>query len=181
MNELLLQTIIEKLEALEIALLKKNDTPKEDVEQKNLVHQIKSFQSEFEGFKSQLTDNNGNINKLAQNISARDDAKQNKVMHIHHFHNRVWLTVSMYLVSLFLAYGWLNCHNEKKAFEANHFKHRYWKANGNKILLKITYETDSLYQVDKDKFEKEVLNREKKIAEREKMLRLADERKKKLK
>ena len=79
-----------------------------------------------------------------------------------------------------LAYGWINCHNEKKAFEANDLKYRYWKANGNKILLKASYDTDSLYELDKDGFKKEVLNREKNISEREKMFRLVDEKMKKL-
>jgi len=59
-------------------------------------------------------------------------------------------------------------------------KYRYWKANGNKILLKASYDTDSLYELDKDGFKKEVLNREKNISEREKMFRLVDEKMKKL-
>jgi len=55
-------------------------------------------------------------------------------------------------------------------------KYRYWKANGNKSLLKASYYTDSLYNLDKDGFEKEVLNREKNISEQEKIFRLADEK-----
>jgi hypothetical protein len=180
MDELLLQTIVEKLEALEITLLKKSETQKEDAEQKNLIQQLKSFQSEFEGFKSQLAESNYKLNKLTQNLSALDNIKHNRVNHIHHFHNRVWLTVSIYLISLLLAYGWINCHNEKKAFEANDFKYRYWKVNGNKGLLKASYDTDSLYESDKDGFEKEVLSHEKQISEQEKMFRLADEKMKKL-
>jgi len=105
MNELLLQTIVEKLEALEIVLLKKSDTHKEHAAEKYLAQHIKSFQSEFEVFKSQLAENNDKINKLAQKITAQDNAKQNTVKHIHHFHDRVWVTVSIYLISLFLAYG----------------------------------------------------------------------------
>jgi len=181
MNELLLQTIVEKLEALEIALLKESKGQKEDEAERQLIEQVKNLQSEFEGLKEQLTENNSRINTLDQNILALDNAKHNRVTHTHHFHNRVWVTVSIYLISLLLAYGWINCHNEKKAFEANDLKYRYWKANGNKTLLKITYNTDSLYELDKDGFEKEVLNREKQISEQEKTFRLADEKMKKLK
>ncbi|MEO7120020.1 MAG: hypothetical protein ABIY62_02930 [Ginsengibacter sp.] len=177
MNELLLQTIIEKLEALEIALLKKNDTQKEDEMNTHLVQQIKSFQSGFDGLKSHLTENNAQTNKLAQNILAQDNYKQIRVKHIHHFHDRIWVTVSIYLISLLLAYGWINCHNEKKAFEANDLKYRYWKVNGNKSLLRISYYTDSLYNLDKDNFEKEVLTLEKKVAEQEKMFRVGGEKK----
>ncbi|MDQ2719352.1 MAG: hypothetical protein M3Z26_06260 [Bacteroidota bacterium] len=172
MNELLLQTIVEKLEVLEVTLLKESEARKENPAQRQLLQQVKIFQSEFEGFKSQLTENNGKLNKLVQNILAPDNPKQNTVKHIHYFHNRLWVTVSIYLISLFLSYGWINCHNEKKAFETNDLKYRYWKASGNKSLLKSSYYTDSLYNLDKDNFEKEVLNFEKKIAEEEKMLRL---------
>ncbi len=170
MNETLLQTIVEKLEALELALLKKSNSLKEDAVQNHLIQEIKSFQSEFQEFKSQLAGNNDKINKLAQNILALDNIKQNRVKHIHHFNDRIWVTVSIYLTSLLLAYGWINCHSEKKAFEANDLKYRYWKVNGNKNLLKISYYTDSLYDLNKENFEKEVLNREKKIAEQEKCL-----------
>ena len=72
--------------------------------------------------------------------------------HIHHFHKQVWLSVSSFIISLLLAYGWINCSNEKKSFEANDMKYRYWKANGNSHLLKIVYYTDSLYNQDKDHF-----------------------------
>lgn len=170
MNETLLQTIVEKLEVLELALLKKSNSLKEDAVQNHLIQEIKSFQSEFQEFKSQLAGNNDKINKLAQNILALDNIKQNRVKHIHHFNDRIWVTVSIYLTSLLLAYGWINCHSEKKAFEANDLKYRYWKVNGNKNLLKISYYTDSLYDLNKENFEKEVLNREKKIAEQEKCL-----------
>lgn len=50
----MLQPVIEKLEAFEIALLKKNNTQKEDAMQTHLIQQIESFQSEFYGLKSQL-------------------------------------------------------------------------------------------------------------------------------
>ena len=77
-----------------------------------------------------------------------------------------------------LAYGWINCHNEKKSFEANDIKYRYWKANGNTHLLKIVYYTDSLYNLDKDHFIQQVVRAEQQIVEQEKMHRLAGEKKK---
>jgi hypothetical protein len=168
MNELLLQTIVEKLEALEIVLFKKTETPKDDTAERQLLDQVKNLHSEFERFKAQMTENNYKLNKLTQNFSALDNSKQNRVKHIHHFHDRLWLTVSIYLISLLFAYGWINCHNEKKAFEANDLKYRYWKVNPNKSLLKASYYTDSLYNLDKDGFEKKVLSRERRLLTRSK-------------
>jgi hypothetical protein len=88
-----------------------------------------------------------------------------------------WIS-TVFIISLLLAYGWMNCRNEKKIFEANDIKYRFWKANGNASLLKIIYLTDSIYNLDKDDFINGVLHAELKIAEQEKMHPLADEKKK---
>jgi hypothetical protein len=105
--------------------------------------------------------------------------EQNQVKHIHHFHKHIWISLNLFIILLFCAYGWMNCHIEKKQFEANDMKYRFWKANGNASLLKVVYHTDSLYELDKNNFAKEVLLQEHKIAEQEKMHRLAGEKKKK--
>ena len=183
MNEVLLQTIIEKLEAMEIALLKQSD-PTKDCESLNVLARLmKSLQSEIMKLSSEyrtntdcVTDLSNQINTLRSNYI---NPEQNQVKHIHHFHKQIWVSVSLFIVSLLFAYGWINCHNEKKQFEANDIQYRFWKANGNVSLLKIIYKTDSLYNLDQDGFTKEVLRAEHKIAEQEKMHRFADEKKKK--
>jgi hypothetical protein len=73
----------------------------------------------------------------------------------------------------------MNCHIEKKQFEANDIKYRFWKANGNTNLLKIIYKTDSLYELDKTNFKDQVREAEHQISEQQKMQRLAGEKKKK--
>lgn len=55
MNEILLQTIVEKLESLEIALLKESNTSKDEALQKQMLEGIKAFQSEAARFTSQLS------------------------------------------------------------------------------------------------------------------------------
>jgi len=85
---------------------------------------------------------------------------------------------SLFIISLLCAYGWMNCHSEKKAFEANDIKYRFWKANGNTNLLKVVYHTDSLYILNKDVFTNGVLQAEHTISEQEKKHRLGGENKK---
>jgi hypothetical protein len=75
----------------------------------------------------------------------------------------------------------MNCHIEKKQFEANDIKYRFWKANGNTSLLKVVYQTDSLYNLHKDVFINGVLQAEHTIAEQEKKHWLAGEKKEVLK
>ena len=71
----------------------------------------------------------------------------------------------------------MNCHSEKKQFEANDIKYRFWKVNGNASLLKVVYDTDSLYELDKNNFKDQVLEAEHQIKEQVKKYRLADEKK----
>ncbi|MDE3183724.1 MAG: hypothetical protein KGM16_09930 [Bacteroidota bacterium] len=181
MCEILLQAIVEKLEALEIALLKQGSAGK-DEETSN--GEMKLLQSEFIKWATTLKTNNEKINSLSEDIRAirvnSDNPMQNQVKHVHHFHKQVWLPVSLFIISLLLAYGWVNCSNEKKSFEANDMKYRYWKVNGNTHLLKIIYYTDSLYNQDKDHFIEQVVRSERQISEQENMHRLAGEKEKNL-
>ena len=131
---------------------------------------------------SEARKNNDCVNNLSKEINTLRlnfvDPEQNQVKHIHHFHKHIWISLSLFIISLLLAYGWINCHNEKKQFEANDIQYRFWKANGNTSLLKIIYHTDSFYNLDKDDFTNKVLRQEHQIAEQEKMQRLAGEKKK---
>ncbi|KAA9042046.1 hypothetical protein FW778_08525 [Ginsengibacter hankyongi] len=180
MSEILLQAIVEKLEALEIALLKQGNAGKDE----ELKTAVKSFQSEFIKFSVTCNVNIEKMNKLSEEIHAlkvnSGNSTQNQVKHIHHFHKQVWLSVSLFIISLLLAYGWINCSNEKKSFEANDIKYRFWKANGNSHLLKIVYYTDSLYNLDKNNFIQQVVRSERNIAKQEKMHRLAGEKEKEI-
>ena len=172
MSEILLQAIVEKLEALEIALLKQGSAGKIE----ELETAVRSIQSAFIKLNSAFNVNNEKIDGIAEDIRALRRL-HNKVKHTHHFHKQVWVSVSLFIICLLLAYGWINCSNEKKAFEANNMKYRYWKANGNASLLKIIYYTDSLYNLDEYHFTNEVLRAERKLEEQNKVQRLAPEKK----
>ena len=103
---------------------------------------------------------------------------KSQVKHTRNFYKHVLVTVILFLISLLLAYGWINCHSEKKAFEANDIKYRYWKVDSNASLLKLTYYTDSLYDMDKDDFRNQVVHAEQKIAEQATQFQLAGEKEK---
>ena len=176
MSEILIQAIVEKLEALEIALLNQGNAGKDE----ELKAAIKSIQSEFIKFGFTFNANNEKINGLSEEIRAlginSGNPMQNQVKHIHHFHKQVWLSVSLFIISLLFAYGWINCSNEKKSFEANNMKYRFLKANGNKHVLKIVYYTDSLYNLDNVNFMQQVVRAERQIYEQGKVRRLAGEK-----
>jgi len=174
MSEILLQAIVEKLEAFEIALLKQDSAGKIE----ELEAAVRSIQSAVMKFSSASNASNEKINGLLEDIHAIRGI-DNQITHVHHFHKQVWVSVNLFIICLFLAYGWINCNNEKKSFEANDMKYRYWKANGNTSLLKIVYYTDSLYNKDKGNFIEQVVRSERQVSEQEKVHRLASEKEKK--
>ncbi len=182
MSEILLQTIVEKLESLEIALLKEGDSDKNEIFQNQVLQGFKDFKSEVGQFTSQLNINNEKLQAFSKEISVFRLKMINlikcEVKHSHHFYKHVLVTVSLFVISLLLEYGWINCHNEKKVFEANDIKYRYWKVDSNASLLKLTYFTDSLYEADKDDFTNQVVHAEQQIAEQWKQFRLAGEKEK---
>jgi hypothetical protein len=182
MSEILLQAIVEKLEALEIALLKQGSAGKDEEASKELTSAVKSIQLELIKFSSASNANYEKINDLSEEIHVlrlnSGNPIQNQVKHTHHFHKQVWVSISLFIITLLLAHGWINCSNEKKSFEANDMKYRFWKANGNRHLLNIVYYTDSLYTVDKDRFIQQVVLAEHQVVEQEKAHRLAGEKKK---
>ncbi len=180
MSEILLQAIVEKLEALENTLLTQGNADKNEEALNQLTTSVKSVKSELIKFGFIFTENNEKINNLSEGIYALrlklGNPAQNQVKHTHHFHKQVWLSVSLFLISLLLAYGWVNCSNEKKSFEANDIKYRFWKADSNASLLKLTYYTDRLYNMDKESFKKQVISAEQQIGDQVKQFRLAGEK-----
>jgi hypothetical protein len=182
MSEVLLQTIVEKLEALEIALLKPDNPRKIEEASSELTTAFESVQSGLRKLNAEARKNNDCVNNLSKEINALSlnffNHKQNQVKHIHHLHKHIWISLTLFMISLLFAYGWIDCITEKKQFEANDIQYRFWKANGNTSLLKIIYHTDSLYNRDKTNFTNKVLQAEHKIAERTKIERLAGEKKK---
>ncbi len=97
MSEILLQAIVEKLESLEIALLKQDSVGKDEGISNKLTREIKLLQSKFINFATTLTTNNEKINDLSENIQALKvnsyNPMQYQVKHLHHFHKQVWLSV----------------------------------------------------------------------------------------
>jgi hypothetical protein len=163
MSEILLQTIIEKLESLEISLLK--NTPNKDSNvQQELLKEIRSCQFEITTIFPQIKTVNEKINELTKNVTAINFGSVNKatgqIHHTHFLHRGIWIPILLFIISLFLLYGWINSYNAKNVSETNDIKYRYLKVNGNIGLLKLLYRTDSLYNLNKQLFNKMVAEKE---------------------
>ncbi len=182
MNQVLLETIVEKLETLEISLLKENNREKNLEIQETLLKEINIFQSEITKLPSHFKLSNEKMNELSKNIDAvnfkLEKGVSGQINHKHHFHKCVWIAIGLFITSLLLLYSWINCYDTRKVYEANDIKYRYLKVNGNAVLLKLLYHTDSLYNLNNDLFTTRVNDREESFAHQAELLRLAGEKKK---
>ncbi len=134
---------------------------------------------------SHLKASNEKINELSRNITSLkfklEKGVSEQINHKHHFHKGVWIAIGLFITSLLLLYSWINCYDTRKVYEANDIKYRYLKVNGNAVLLKLLYHTDSLYNLNNDLFTSRVNDREESFAHQAELLRLAGEKKRKIK
>jgi hypothetical protein len=181
MSEVLLQSIVEKLEALEISLLKDNNPLKGDAIQA-LLQEVKSFQSQLAKFPLQFEKSTEKIDDLLTIITALNFRLANpiaeQIKHSHHIHKDFWIAITLFITCFLLAYGWMSSYQSSKMFKANDIKYRYLKMRGNNTIFNLCKYTDSLYQKDEVKFSAGVEQGEQNLIEQANRIRLADEKKK---
>ncbi len=179
MSEVLLQSIVEKLEAIEIGLLKGN-TDKDPALQA-LLKEIKLLQAEMVKMPLLLTGNSEKVKELLTGIAALnfklDSPKSECIKHSHYFHKGIWIAIGLFIISFLFLFAWINCMNSKKTFQANDIKYRFLRVSSNPSLLKLFYLTDSLYNLSNDSFVKLVTEKEQNFAQQEKQPRPASEKK----
>ena len=176
MSELLLQTIVEKLEAMEL-LLRDDNANKDGEALKEIREEIKKL------FAIGLSSDK--LNELKVSIDAchkkLDNPFQNRIDHKHHLHKGVWIAFFLFFASIFCLWQWMNTIDDKNQVEANDIKYRALKVTRDKTLLKLLYQTDSIYDLNPKQMEQWVVQEEKRLAEQTKLLQLAGKKEKEVK
>ena len=180
MSEQLLQAMVEKLEAIEL-LLKVTDTGKE---KENACAEIKQelelLRKEIKNLSSQLLLGTVKLGQLSSDINCLSDQLKkpvsSRIEHKHELHKGILISIGLFLLSLFLSWGWINTYQSKEQWEANDMKYRSLKIGGNEWLLRYCNLTDSLYQKDGVGFRNSVEQEERRLIERAELIRLAGEK-----
>ena len=155
MDELLLQTVVEKLEDIEL-LIKQNNQNKTGEELKKISDEIKNLSSRTispERINELIKSLNNCNNKLNQPV-------QNTIEYRHHLHKSIWIAIAFFIANIFLIYGWINSHNNAKQFRANDYKYRALKTMEDETMNKVLSNIDSLYKINPDFFEKTLIKKE---------------------
>ncbi len=161
--QLLMQSIVEKLEAMEL-LLQIISNQKPQIDLSSITNQIAAFRKDFEGGNSKrlmeaqlLGDLSQNIKQLQQQLLVPRDSK---IEHKHTLHKGIWISVGLALVVVVLVCGWTNSFNSRKQYEEDSIKYRSLKVFGNKSVVRLCVQTDSLYNRNKDEFISQVIQAE---------------------
>ena len=183
MSEVLLQTIIEKLESLELAWKVSGDSEKERLEQLN--KELEILRNDLKNLPAQIipaTVKTGELSAAVDNLYRQLKVPvQNRIEHIHELHKGILISVSLFAVVIALTCLLINSYQSHKIYTANDMKYRYFKIAGNKGVLKLCNVTDSLYQKDESLFRNNVEHEEQRLIQQAKDLRIAGEKEKEAK
>ncbi len=180
MNELLLQTIIEKLESLELAWKVSGDIEKEAVTK--LKKEIEGLRHDFKNLPAQFLPSTSKLGELSSGIAGLSRQLQvplqNRIEHKHELHKGMLIAISLFLLSVVLILVLINSYQNNKQFKSNDLKYRYLKVVNNAGIQKICKITDSFYQKNQDSFRAKVEQEERRLIQQAEDLRLADEKEK---
>jgi len=175
---LLLQTIVEKLESLELAWKVSGDTEKGTVVQ--LKKEIEFLRNDLKKLPAQILPSTAKLGELSvsiDNLSRQLRVPlQNRIEHTHELHKGILISLSLFLLSVALVLALINAYQNNKQYKANDLKYRYLKIANSAAIVKLCNFTDSLYQKDEDSFRTGVEQKEQRLIQQAEDLRLAGEK-----
>lgn len=183
MSDELLQSIVEKLQSLELAWKVSGDAEKERLEK--LIKEFEILRNDLLNLPSQMlpaTVKTGELSAAVNNLNRQLKIPvQNRIEHKHELHKGILIAVSLFLIIIVLIWLLMNSYQSHKLYTANDIKYRYLRITRNKQILKLCNSTDSLYQKDEGLFRNNVEQEEQRLIQQAEDLRLADEKEKEAK
>jgi hypothetical protein len=180
MSEILMQAIIEKLESVEL-LLKVEKTSEKNEEMIRVVGELQLLQKSIKSLPSQVLLGSVKMGELSANINQLSEQLQkplnSRVVYKHELHKGFLISIGLFVVCIFLTWGWVNAYQTQNQFEANDIKYRSLKLVGNPTTLKLCIYTDSVFRRDPTGFRLKVELGEKQLIKEAEFFRLAGEKK----
>jgi hypothetical protein len=163
MDEILLDSVIDKVDAHDKKIgelhQKIEQTPnyrETFVRTEDAINELRSEVRKISFPENELREFSG---RLIVGINLLKQPVEQKVIHHHHFHKIIWISVGLFLVLCLVLTGWYNTYDKLQLYKANDTKYRYLKLEADGGLLKWMKVVDSLYLVDK-KMRDNVIDRE---------------------
>lgn len=154
MNELLMQTIVDKLNSMEDGIKRLKEqmptVPDYSAQLAGINQSLIQAQESITRLPQQLKFPAGAVHTLTQQLDVNNDllSRPPRQEVRHHHHVTTGLIISGILVLLLtISVCWIyNLYDRKDNYKANDIKYRYLKLQESKPLQVLLYETDSLYR-----------------------------------
>lgn len=181
MLQLLMQSVVDKLEGMEMLLHAALDQ-KSTIDLSPIIREIASLKKELLPDPARYTNVKNAIEQLSQSVVNLDQKlsvqRDAKIEYKHVLHKGIWLSSGLALLSLLLIAGWVNTNNKLADYKENDIKYRYLKVIGNKWVRQLCEQTDDLYTKDAGAFTGDAVAAEKQLARMADFIRLAVEKRK---
>ena len=165
MNEVLLNSVIEKVSAqetvikeIQVAVQKVSDHPGElEILQKEVVR-LGTILKDISFPTKEMNNLSEKMTRLYVQLK-QPVHTQAENHHHHHFPKVIWFSIVLFMAFGLASAGWYISASDSNQYKANDTKYRYLKLKANKTLLQILYETDSLHWIV-PKMRKSVIQKE---------------------
>ena len=97
MSEILLQTIIEKLHALEAKIIKQDDTVKIETIPETFNQQLNALQTDIKVLLNSNGISERKLEKLLAAVEIKNERVHTVVEHKHHLHKGIWAAVGLFI------------------------------------------------------------------------------------
>lgn len=154
MDDILLKSIIEKVEAQGNKIAEVQGTIKDFSGKPQEIEQVKAELKTMKSAVESISFPTKEMRELSKSmIEVRDRLNRpvtNTVQHHHHIPKIIWLCIGLFVSVAVVCTGWYTTANTLSEYKASDTKYRYLKLNSDKSLQQLLYITDSLYRVDKN-------------------------------
>lgn len=180
MNEVLMETVIAKIEMQEKKILEMQEKLKSQPE---LIEIISQFKSTIEGVKAMFKGiafpieemRELSTNLVIANALLKQPVNQ-KVIHHHYMNKALWAVAILFNVVVILGVFLSNARDQISENRESDIKYRHIKLSNNKNLRNILQQTDSLYFADPAQMQKDVIREEERRKEQAELIRQAEEK-----
>ncbi|MFL9485747.1 hypothetical protein ACI6Q2_23415 [Chitinophagaceae bacterium LWZ2-11] len=152
-NEILLETMIQKLETLtdKIEILKQGMDSKataavDSTQTKKDLDEIKTL---LKNGSPPAKEIQMLLQKAMTNTASLKQSKENKTVHHHHLQKPVWVCAGLCIMLMSASVGWYSTYQKLDTYIANDTKYRSVKLIENAGLQWLLHKTDSLYRTNK--------------------------------
>lgn len=179
MSEILLNAIIEKLEALEFLWNVDRSEQQAAPDLSPVLAELQMLHKLLSQLSSMIEHGDRNIADLSVKIdkfshapaSSQHTAVPGKLKYLI-------VIAGLSMLLLLFSWGWINTFTNATEAQASSWKYRYFKVSGPESTYRLMKRVDSSYQADKTSFKKEVIRLEERLLSFADSIRFAGEKKK---